>query len=187
MNSIDIKFYIHPIYKDYAATENGEVYSLKNGKIRLIKQRENTDKYLRFNIYFNKKMIVYPSHRFVFECLNNRLIEENKTIDHINKDKKDNRISNLREVSRITNNLNRYNNKYIDKLPGDAIQVTNFDDNLFINIYFSPSTNCIYKSSDDYLFEIPFKSGNRVAINNTENKTVRIYLNKLRISLGFEK
>ena len=186
MNSIDIKFYKHPIYKDYAATENGEVYSLKNDKIRLIKQRENKEEYLRFNLYFNKKMKVYPSHRFVFECLNNRLIEKNKQIDHINKNKKDNRIVNLREVSRNTNNLNRLNNKEIDKLPEDAVQVANFNDNLFINIYFSPSTNCIYKSSDDYIFEIPFKSGNRVGINNTENKTVRIYLNKLRISLGFE-
>ena len=186
MNSIDIKFYIHPIYKDYAATENGEVYSLKNGKVRLIKQTENKEEYLQFNIYFNKKMKTYRSNRFIYECLNNEILDKYIEIDHINKNKKDNRIVNLRKVSRTTNNLNRLNNKEIDKLPEDVVQVTNFNDNLFINIYFYPSTNCIYKSSDDYLFEIPFKTQNRVGINNTENKTVRIHLNKLRISLGFK-
>ena len=186
MNSINIKFYIHPIYKDYAATENGYIYSLKNGQVRLIKESENNYGYLRFDLWTGSRdsQKSYLSHRFIFECFNNRLIEKEKDIDHINKDKKDNRILNLREVCRNTNQLNKYNNKEIDELPFDAVKIIKYNSHNLENYYFSPSTNCIYRYSDDYLFEIPFKSQKRIHINNSNNN-LTIYLNKLRKNLGF--
>ena len=43
----------------------------------------------------------YKAHRLVFAYFNNRFPE--KEIDHINRDRKDNRIENLREVNRTEN------------------------------------------------------------------------------------
>ena len=61
----------------------------------------NPDGYLYVHISKN----IYPVHRLVF-IMHNGYNPEND-IDHINRDKKDNRIENLREVSRSCNNRNR--------------------------------------------------------------------------------
>ena len=87
------KFFIHPVYKKYAANEDGEIMN-----IRLRNPRKgnliNTG-YLRFSIFLEKnKNKTYSSHRFVFECFYG-LIEKNKQINHINSIRTDNRIKNL--------------------------------------------------------------------------------------------
>ena len=195
-NEVEIKisYFKHPIYKDYGADENGNIYSLKFGKIKLIKQNENKG-YFKFHIYYNGKDKFYLVHRFVFECLNNRLIEKNKDIDHIDHDRKNNNISNLREVSKLTNNLNRFSNMEIKELPEDAVAVEKYNSHLFENLYFSPSNNCLYKSSEDYKFRIEFKSykleknnknyfNYQTSIYDINEKSVHICLNKLRKALG---
>ena len=185
-NEIKISYFKHPIYKDYASDENGNVFSLKFGKIRLINPFENKFGYLQIIICNCGKKKLYYVHRFVFECLNNKIIENGFEIDHIDKNKKNNRFSNLREVSKLTNNLNRYNNEEIDELPEDAIEIEKYNDHLFENLYFSPSNNCLYKSSEEFKFKIPFKSRNRLFVQNINGNTVSFYLNVLRKNLGFK-
>ena len=191
-NEIKISYFKHPIYKDYAADLNGNIYSFKFGKIKLINPCENNKGYFKFSICYNGKRKTYQIHRFVFECLNNRLIEKNKDIDHIDHDRKNNNISNLREVSKLTNNLNRFTNEEIDELPEDAIAVEKYNSHLFENLYFSPSKNCLYKSSEDYKFKIEFKKyknnknyfNYKTSIYDINEKSVHICLNKLRKALG---
>ena len=186
MNTVEVEIFRHPIYSAYAADKFGDIYSLKFGKINMIRSRVSKEGYLRFNICLGGSRKTYLSHRFVFECVNNRLIEKNKQIDHINHDKKDNNITNLREVSVTTNSLNKFNHKEVEKLPDDVIKVIQYNSHKFKGYYFSPTTNCLYRYSDDYLFEIPFKSRNRATVYNTENCPIRISLYKLRKMLGYQ-
>lgn len=174
-NEIKISYFEHPIYKDYRCDENGNIYSFKFGKIRLIKPFENNFGYLVFIICYNGNRKHYLVHRFIYECVNNQIIENGFEIDHIDKNKKNNKFSNLRIVSKLTNNLNRYENEEVDGLPEDSIKIIKYN---------------------DYLFKIQFKEWqNKVngkiylkystQINDINNKPVNIYLNKLRRDLGY--
>ena len=195
-NSFEVEYFKHPIYKDYCCDLNGQVYSLKSGKIRLINPYENNKGYFIFSICYNGKWKLYLVHRFVYECCNHEIIENGFEIDHIDKNKKNNQITNLRIVSKLTNLLNRYNNEEVEELPDDAIKIIRYNDHLFENLYFSPSTNCLYKSSDEYLFKIQFKrykfekNGKiyfdiKTNVRDINNKQVNIYLNKLKKYLGY--
>jgi len=56
-----------------------------------------------FQIYFNKK--AYYLHRFIMQATPGQIV------DHINRDKKDNRINNLRFVTKSENNYNSGNRR----------------------------------------------------------------------------
>ena len=184
-NEIKISYFRHPIYHEYAADENGNIYSFKFGEAKIIKQVENRG-YYTFFIYYNDIRKQYRSNRFVFECVNNRLIKDNYEIDHIDRNRKNNQISNLREVSRVTNRLNRWNHKEVEDLPEDVIIIEKYNSHYFKNIYFSPSTNNLYRSSEGYFFTIPFKSRNQANLLDIDGNQVQIYLNTLRKNLGFK-
>ena len=64
--------------------------------------------------------------------------------------------------------------------------IEKYNSHYFKNIYFSPSNNCLYRTSDDYIFKITFKSENAAYIQNIDGNSVRIYLNTLRKDLGFK-
>ena len=187
INIVEVEFFRHPIYNDYAASPDGEIYSLKKDRVRSIKQSEYRNGYFYFSIYHGKICKKYLSHRFIYESINNEILDENIDIDHIDRNPRNNNITNLRKVGRVTNALNKYNNVEVDKLPDDAIKVIKYNDNKFTDLYFSPTTNCLYRYSDDYLFEIPFKSRNRVTIYDIEINRVWIHLNRLREILGYPK
>ena len=95
------KFFIHPVYKKYAANEDGEILHVKLRKPR--KGNLKNSGYLSFTIYLEKnKNKQYLSHRFVFECFYG-LIEKNKQINHINSVRVDNRLKNLEVVTASEN------------------------------------------------------------------------------------
>ena len=95
------KFFIHPVYKKYAANEDGEIMNIRLRKAR--KGYFNQNGYLNFTIYLEKnKYKNYSSHRFVYECFYG-LIEKNKQINHINSNRVDNRIKNLEVVTASEN------------------------------------------------------------------------------------
>ena len=96
------KFFIHPLYKKYAASEDGVIIHVKLGKPR--KGNLYHDGYFHIGIYIKQenKTKTYLSHRFVFECFYG-LIEKNKQINHINFNKKDNRIKNLEVLTASEN------------------------------------------------------------------------------------
>ena len=95
------KFFIHPVYKKYAANDDGEIIHVKLEKMR--KGNKNCNGYLSFTIYLEKNRYKnYSFHRFVFECFYG-LIEKNKQINHINSIRTDNRIKNLEVVTASEN------------------------------------------------------------------------------------
>ena len=159
MPLIEIELYYHPIFEDYGCNPTtGDIYSLKNDKIILIKQDININGYMYFNVYNDEKVKSYRSNRFIWECYENEILDKNIEIDHIDKNKLNNSIDNLRKVSRATNILN---NEEVNELPKDKFKLIKYNDHYFENTWYSPSYKCLYKISDGFIFKTPFKTCNR--------------------------
>lgn len=180
-NKIGVIYYKHPVYNYYAYEPiTDEIYSLKNNQIRLLKQViTRFPGYSKISVYKDKKAKNYYVHRFVWECYYNEILDKNIDIDHRDRNLLNNHISNLRKVTRATNNLNKYTNVEVHELPEDNIEVIKYNKHYFEDLYFSPLTDCLYKISDGYIFKIPFKTRKRVQIYDKNKKLTSIYLNKL--------
>lgn len=106
--SADIEFFIECEEKGfeglYAVSREGKVMSLKNGKI--LKQSVGTHGYLCVNFYNKIKVANRTVHRLIAKAWISN--PENKLeVDHIDRNKLNNSIENLRWVSHQENNLNK--------------------------------------------------------------------------------
>ena len=105
----DKKFYTHPIYEKYAANKYGEIMNVRIRKPML--GNINNNGYLRFCISVSKNKVKnYLIHRFIYECFYG-MIESDKYINHINFNRKDNRLENLEVVTTSENNKKSANNR----------------------------------------------------------------------------
>ena len=105
----DKKFFIHPIYKKYAANKYGEIMNVRLKKP--MTGNLNNSGYFYFGIFISKNKIKsYLAHRFIYECFYG-LIEKNKFINHINFIRTDNRLKNLELVTKSENNKKSTINK----------------------------------------------------------------------------
>lgn len=96
------KYYIHPVFSNYAANKNGTVVGTKRKTIR--KMSTNNNGYLFFSIRHKqlKNPKMYLQHRFVYEVFKG-VIPSCFEIDHINNDKTDNRLENLQLLTHNEN------------------------------------------------------------------------------------
>lgn len=93
-------------FKEYKINLNGEIIS-KNGII--LKPYADQDGYLGYRIVDENNVARRVKiHRALYDTFVEP-IEENNIIDHINRNRQDNRLENLRNVSKSTNCLNREN------------------------------------------------------------------------------
>jgi len=89
---------------NYYADVDGNIYNENDYKLKLC---PDTHGYLQFTQHLgNKKKKSKSVHRFVYEYFYGE-IPSHLEIDHINKDKTDNRLENLRLVTPIENNRHR--------------------------------------------------------------------------------
>ena len=105
----DKKYYIHPVFTNYAASKEGKVINIKTG--RKMKMCKNHAGYYRFNLQHKKRRKHYFQHRFVFEAIKG-VISEGFEIDHKNEVKTDNRIINLQLLTH-QQNIEKSKNKPI--------------------------------------------------------------------------
>ena len=97
-------------YKGYSVNENGDVMGQK-GLLSL----NSKHKYQQVHIYQNGKRYIDYAHRLVAEAFIPN--PDNKAeVNHINGNKKDNRVSNLQWVSRAENMKHAYDNGLV-KVP----------------------------------------------------------------------
>ena len=107
-------------------------------------------------------------------------------VDHINHNKQDNRIENLRWVSTSDNGNNRtiykgIESNYFDELSKQAIKVLNYGNFNFNSLYFD--NNKFYYYTGEAYRELHYLNENGCLLINTTDinkKKARIYLNKFK-------
>lgn len=104
-------------FEDYHVSSYGRVRSFKNGKELIRRANDDTRGYLGLTISKNGGAFMKKIHRLVAEAFLER--PENKCeVDHIDRNKANNMVSNLRWVSHSVNTSNvpmRKNNKLGEK------------------------------------------------------------------------
>ena len=88
------KYYIHPIFTNYAASKDGEILNVKTG--RFLKKIMSDQGYYKFKV--NDKNLIKPKsyyiHRFEWECVRG-VIPKGFVIDHCDSVRTNNKIENL--------------------------------------------------------------------------------------------
>ena len=113
---------------------------------RVVKESDRGNGYRRVKLN-NKDYFV---HRVVaLQWLKNDDPSHKTVIDHINHDRSDNRLSNLRWCTPSENNKNRSSNgrdvfEYLDELSIDAFEVTSYNHHEFEGLWFDPTAVCFY-------------------------------------------
>ncbi len=91
-------------FKKYKIYKNGNVVNTKTG--RILKQNPDKDGYATVKLCNNGKERKFKIHRLIALYYLEK-IEGKDFVDHINRNKKDNSIENLRWVNKKENCLNR--------------------------------------------------------------------------------
>lgn len=182
----EMAFFRHPIYQNYYANINGDVYSyITNKKLKGMIKKTG---YVELGLYKDDKCKYYLKHRFVWECFHGE-IPRKLEIDHINRNKEDNRLENLRVVSRRSNMFNTcYNTSiHVDILPEDAVEIdeitTQFKKSFeFENYYYSPSTNHVYWKNKHEIIQLATYK-NKISIIDIDNNRHNISIDSIRKQL----
>ena len=105
------KYYIHPIFTNYAASKDGEILNVKTG--RILKKNLTDMGYYQFKV--NDKKLIKPKnyyiHRFEWECVRG-VIPEGFVIDHIDSVRTNNKTENLQLLT-LVENIRKGNSKPI--------------------------------------------------------------------------
>ena len=167
-------------------------YIRKRSNQRVISEHDNGNGYLR--CYMSGRR--YYKHRIIaYQWIDNP--EDLEFVDHINRDRSDNRVENLRFVSRAENgiNLTSYNGiAYTlldyDEAPEDLIDVNVYNQYDFDNYYYSAETNRFYFDTGVNMRELPIhysRHGSAFVSARDFNGIYRhIYFTRFRRQYGIE-
>ena len=113
-------------------------------------------------------------------------------IDHIDRNRTNNHISNLRWVSYSENNKNKSSSKgvqyeYFDSIDENAIEITDYGAHHFEFLYYVEATDSFYYYNGVQYRKLHInthknKFATYIAVRDTENKPVKISLNKYEYS-----
>jgi len=117
----------HPTYTDhYYDTSTGSIIKiqvLKSGKqkMKVKSLTPNGNGYKSFKVHIEKnKYKFFTAHRFIAECCAGRVLGMDEHLDHIDRDRHNNALSNLRIVGRSANCLNTDTSKGYYARPSDT-------------------------------------------------------------------
>lgn len=116
---------VHPIFDNYKISKSGKVKNKLTNK--LLSERENSG-YLSVDLYKNGKKYAKMVHRLVLETYSPNENDDNLQVDHISRNRKDNRFENLRWVTATQNNNNK-EKKPLGSQAGLKVKITNLSTN----------------------------------------------------------
>ena len=143
--------------------------------------------------YMNNKQ--YYKHRIVaIQFIPNP--ENYSEVDHINRDRTDFRIENLRFVSSSENKKNRTSNngveyEYVDRIDDEAIEIRDYGRHHFEFYYYVESEEAFYYFTGVNYRKLHINIDKRngsafVYMNDTENKQVQVRLNNFKRLYGID-
>ena len=159
------------------------------GKERIVNEYvEKNNGYVRLNLKGKKEY----KHRLVaLQWIPNDDSKHKTQVDHINHNKLDNHVENLRWCTASENNKNKSGHKnpfeYIDELPDGAIVVEEYNEHCFDDLYYCDNVFYIYNG-------IRFRKLNKlkqansesyfVLYNDNQKKQVKIYYTAFKKKYG---
>ena len=141
------KYYIHPIFTNYAASKDGEILNVKTG--RFLKKIMSDQGYYKFKV--NDKNLIKPKsyyiHRFEWECVRG-VIPKGYVIDHFDSVRTNNKIEHLQLLT-FRENVRKGNRKAITSFNIENNEQKNYDSivsaSLELNISFAIISNICRK------------------------------------------
>lgn len=106
-------------YEDYMTSEFGDIYSIKSNII--LKQTMSFTGYYVVNLINKNGVKILQIHRIVYNSFKGIVDNENNVIDHIDRNRLNNHIDNLREVSKSVNSSNR---EFLEQTKNKIFQYT---------------------------------------------------------------
>lgn len=171
-------------FEDYEINSEYPYDIRKKGKIHTLKGAYKRG--YRYVIIHNK---LYYFHRLVANQFVYNDDPQHKTqVDHIDRNKNNNHINNLRWVTPSENLLNRsglgrYVWEEVEHLPDDAFELTEYGGYNIEDYYYSPSTDTFYLFNGvKYRKLIKCLKNNSyfVYVRTDENKQLAIYISKFK-------
>ena len=126
---LEKRFYIHPVFSNYAASKNGEIVNLK--RMKPFRGHLNNCGYLIFSINLGEgKVKSYKTHRFIWEAIKG-VIPDGFQINHRKEIKTYNRFKNLELMTPKENTNYSIYKKYKKVI---AINLETDEEKIFISI-----------------------------------------------------
>ena len=157
-----------------------------------IKESFCTNGYVRVSL--NNKQ--YLKHRLIgLQFINNDDPINKTEIDHINHQRDDYHIENLRWVSKSENNRNRTSNKgvqytFVDDIDEDSIMITDYGKHEFEGYYYDEKVDKFFFDNGQQYRELhinELKNGSKVVkLLSTEGKRVNIYYSTFKKLYGIK-
>ena len=182
-------------YVDLIGYDNYEILTTEPFTIRrkdnklIVSEHIENNGYLRLMLRTTNGQVTKLKHRLIAEQFlpnPNNLPE----VDHIDRDKLNNSLNNLRWVSRSDNNRNRTvssfgKRQYLNHAPNDITEILLFNNVQYNHntYYFCYEDDCVYKKFNDHkwqkLKQAPHCGYLRVTLFDTNRRKHNIYMHKL--------
>ena len=131
-------------FENYLISNQGRVWNSKTK--RFVGNVNRGTGYKQVSLHNNGTQQTFKIHRLVMLHFGPPQTEDKREIDHIDRDKQNNRIENLRWCDRSENQKNRgkfkqQGNEYLEELPETAIEVVEYNGFEFDKYYFDYENN----------------------------------------------
>lgn len=173
-------------YSDYEIALDYPHQIRRTDNKRIVKESvDTTSGYVRLNLVNDdgKRNKVYKHRIVALTFVPNDDPARNTEVDHINHNRTDNHISNLRWVSKSTNNKNRtgirgVTYEFVHQLPANSVKINEYNDHLFDDVYYNADANTFYKKVADDYFRVMHQSSYR---NKSYVTTVALGTNQVKL------
>lgn len=174
-------------YTNYKVNPDGTVKNIKTNKE--LKPVLNKNGYYYVMLYKNgirenKRVNILVANAFLSN------LDKLPDVDHINNVRTDNRIENLRFVSKNENNRNKLKHagviyKYVNELPANSLHITFIKNNDItdVGLFFNKQTEEFYIKMTDNKYKIMYKNPHRKSYFirfRFNNKQIHYSLSQLR-------